>query len=593
MKKRPKTLEYLMAVTCLVGISTAQADLWVGNDAACDHSTIQSALNDYEAGVDNVMRVANNVSSGIYFENLNIDSTGVGNLVVYGGYDQCQGTLTGIHTEIDGGGSGPVMNIYGSNDFHSITLNNITMSGGSYEPFIERSGGLNVFGGNMNVFLNDVILNHNQGVVGGGMYVEGADVSVYLNRTYILNNTAELGGGLACNEATVLFRNQSAISSNLATNLSGTASGGGVYMYSGCQFSQTAGSDTLAGIGIASNHAINHGGGIYMRGGSTFTAYAQNGEQALIKNNRADSDNNGTGDGGGIYVTGLNTKAEIRQGVLDSNEANNGGAVAVADMGDLRLFQNSTPCFYGQPCTEVINNKAGQQLNSINAGSGGAFYASDQGTMLIMRSQISGNQADTGVVAAVNTGGRISFTSSFVTDNGDLNDSNFNDNYLLVAVDDNSQIDLTNVTVAGNVISTSSDHLALVALGGRFVSEFSILQDDSADILETFNDSGQATFTQFDCSVVHEDQSLSGANFVTDVVTSTALDFIDAAQGEYHIGPASVAVDLCDDAAAWPADVDGHLRGYDDPTVNNVSGPFDAGADETYDSDVIFKNSFE
>jgi hypothetical protein len=44
-------------------------------------------------------------------------------------------------------------------------------------------------------------------------------------------------------------------------------------------------------------------------------------------------------------------------------------------------------------------------------------------------------------------------------------------------------------------------------------------------------------------------------------------------------------------------DLDGHSRGWDDGLVNNYQNnqtySYDAGADETYDNDVIFENDFE
>ena len=40
-------------------------------------------------------------------------------------------------------------------------------------------------------------------------------------------------------------------------------------------------------------------------------------------------------------------------------------------------------------------------------------------------------------------------------------------------------------------------------------------------------------------------------------------------------------------------DADNQPRGWDDYTLGNYEGPYDAGADETYANDIIFKQGFE
>ncbi|MFK8012800.1 MAG: hypothetical protein AB8B80_12220 [Marinicellaceae bacterium] len=72
--------------------------------------------------------------------------------------------------------------------------------------------------------------------------------------------------------------------------------------------------------------------------------------------------------------------------------------------------------------------------------------------------------------------------------------------------------------------------------------------------------------------------------------------FIDRENNDYHIkASTSPAVDFCDNSMA-PAlykDMDNEQRGWDDPSVSDIVGPFDIGYDETYENDIIFQQDFD
>jgi len=70
--------------------------------------------------------------------------------------------------------------------------------------------------------------------------------------------------------------------------------------------------------------------------------------------------------------------------------------------------------------------------------------------------------------------------------------------------------------------------------------------------------------------------------------------FVDRANGDFHIDAEfSPAVDLCEISPSNPVrDIDLDHYNYDDPIVMNALGAFDAGADETLTSDIIFANGF-
>ncbi|MDJ1139120.1 hypothetical protein, partial [Marinicella marina] len=122
----------------------------------------------------------------------------------------------------------------------------------------------------------------------------------------------------------------------------------------------------------------------------------------------------------------------------------------------------------------------------------------------------------------------------------------------------------------------------------------SIIMED-VDVMESFDVNGTSVNLEFDCNLVNETDSLSSANGLSFITNRLALNFIDPANGNYRIGQPSAAVDLCAEVNfnSSPVDFEGDFLGFDDVAFPDVSGPYDAGADESYLSDVIFANGFE
>ncbi len=88
-------------------------------------------------------------------------------------------------------------------------------------------------------------------------------------------------------------------------------------------------------------------------------------------------------------------------------------------------------------------------------------------------------------------------------------------------------------------------------------------------------------------------QSITNATVNFQNVQSVSDDFVDSANRDYHLAETSPAIDMCADSTSWTVDIDGQSWAFDDPNVINAQGPFDAGADETYASDIIFMNNFD
>ncbi len=94
------------------------------------------------------------------------------------------------------------------------------------------------------------------------------------------------------------------------------------------------------------------------------------------------------------------------------------------------------------------------------------------------------------------------------------------------------------------------------------------------------------------CNIYHEGDSVVIIPGDTSVVTDNP-GFVDAANGDYHLRPDSVAIDRCVlgliDTVYPDQDLD--ERPIDIHNVDNGFGNYDAGADEF--PDIIFINGFE
>jgi hypothetical protein len=160
----------------------------------------------------------------------------------------------------------------------------------------------------------------------------------------------------------------------------------------------------------------------------------------------------------------------------------------------------------------------------------------------------------------------------------------------MVSVDDDSQVFMGSVTMANNSFNES---MLLVAFGGVVDLRNSLVLEPGSDILESFNDSGQAVVSRFICSLLHETQSIAGATVNSLNIQSGTDDFVDSANRNYRLTLGSPAIDMCGGSTSWTRDYDGQDWGYDDPNVANIGGAVDAGADESYTSDIIFMNNFD
>jgi len=137
------------------------------------------------------------------------------------------------------------------------------------------------------------------------LHIIGPSATVVLNNITITKGySAGMGGGIRNSGSLTL--NNSTVSGNSG------GSGGGI-----SNFESTL---TLNNSTVSGNSATNHGGGIY--NDNTFDPVTLNLNHSTITNNTADSDSNGSGEGGGIFHMAAST-VNFNNSIVAGNTSNN------------------------------------------------------------------------------------------------------------------------------------------------------------------------------------------------------------------------------------------------------------------------------
>lgn len=231
-----------------------------------------------------------------------------------------------------------------------------------------RGGGIGS-DNNAHLVLEDCLITNNQAIENGGGVFLATGVSAKLNKCLVTENKAALsGGGIYCYESTVAI-DTGDISANHA-GLSGGGIGfiGGSYKITGnlIRNNRVGGNDQtgkLSGGGVDGRKAVslyltandfngnqvesaggetNAGGGLCIRSVSTVVA-----TNCRFRDNGVINHNNGYPFGGGIAITGLNTKALIHSCIIDGNfvecypatrNTGNGGGIICSNYAELDLI---------------------------------------------------------------------------------------------------------------------------------------------------------------------------------------------------------------------------------------------------------------
>ena len=565
----------------------------VGSDANCDFDKIQDAINSDDGEL--VILLTN---QEVFKENIIINN----NHKVIGGYNNCSDaendilgnkktTISGDIND-DGIGDGPVVFISSNgNTGGVIRLARLRLING-YQGMADfaRGGGISIFHVDAGVLLQDVVITKNSGFKGAGIGINGGDTYLTIeNTTSITNNSAVNGGGIWCSGVNNLidyYFPANTTKANIANNTA-TADGGGVYLEEGCTMkvipnhpepgsTNQAQSSNENKAGIAFNQANNNGGGVYLQSGATIelgTPHSNLDPNAIINisDNIADNDNDGDGNGGGIYATDETTRVTARNIHISHNTAQLGGGIYLTSSAVTEVL----PCSGSKKCN-LINSNTGKKK-------AGGIYANENAVITILQTVFEDNRSDEATAIKANQQASVFLASNIFSHNGDDGSLGLSDDFVIM---------LENGSILFSYFNTFADNhaeSAVFAIAGQSLLQVQGNIIDDASTGEVIATSGQNN-TTFACSVVHESKTFSGSNILI-----ADPDFVNRAQRDYHINPSSPAVDMCNlNSLLFDYDIDGQFHAWDDPNT-----PFtglliaDAGADETYASDIIFKDDFE
>ena len=598
-----KKLKRLILFSLLMGLQSNAVIYTIGYGNDCDFDlnngdTLQGAIN---ASTSTELRLSKDVVVNVNGNSIVVDKP----LVISGGYDNCTeaalGNLTqssAPNTTLDGQALSRVMQI-NSNLTGEVVLRYLTIqngSAGTTDPATQSGGGIYIPPTNQaDITLENSEVTSNGAFGGGGIYFDGGSggtlLTLKIKDTDIRNNTARNtatsgfnggGGVFLTGGVRLVVSGESSFQGNTVDSTIGFAVGGGlfasaaeIYLFSAQDYQNK---------GFINNTSDYRGAGIYLGGDAILNVYGYpelfNGE--LLGNNSPYSFRNNyvnSGDtGGAIYSN--NSDMYIEHARFYQNGATNGGGAIAMNRGQLFIdAKNPDYCWREQGCNLFQNNFSG----SSAAMGGGAILADNNASVNIKHSLFHDNNATLGTSLAILNNSSATFESAIFYQEGKLFGVSYpNQNVIYSSF---SQTILRYVNVIENETQTSI--LNAVGNTGENLVFNSIFYNPLVPDIGLENNNGT---NSYDCLMA--DSNLA---FVVLNAAAYATVFEDPTNLNFRLRPSSRAIDMCDgQALAQPTtnDLQGNYRGYDDASMNDLNGVFDAGAIE-YNLDIIFRNGFE
>jgi len=563
-------------------LSPAKAWVSVGSSpgfGTCTYATIQQAIDSNEAEI----RILNNQD---FFENIEIDHS----VDIKGGYNSCLAASLnqeGNSNSVIKGSAilgAPVVEINSINSptirFYDLTLRDATdtafITNGGHAIDIGNSNGL--------IEVIDSLIISNNAEDGGGIYIGSAigidPLNLIITDSSIFGNTASIrGGGLYCSRSNAVVR----ISGNSLISENSAEDGGGIAASNGCGVTVDSGSDLTADLrGIVANEATQFGGGVFLNSEASLTLQGNKYGFGILGNNTDPvtiANNTANSKGGGIYAIN-GAEIEITDGYITNNlsSTGHGGGIYLGESTTtpvtLTMQSSSLPCWNPGKCSILSNNKSDAN--------GGGLYLQGAAQSTILNTYIFGNRANFGTavyVSAINGLGTAAYIEgSYFYENGNNAANSYADNFVIRGNGD-IDIDLVHITMADNDINDTRSVIG--SLNSNLTIKNSLLDNYPETILEQSGSSANIL-----CTVASDLSSLDFYVFPT--------SFVDSGNHDYHLASDSQARDACAmTTTILNIDTDNQPRGWDDYTAGNYDGTYDAGADESYSNDIIFKHGFE
>lgn len=581
---RPFARPIAAAILLLAASASHALTIRVGpvGDPACDENRLIDALGTTAGnpGPDTIL-VAN--SPDQYPNTLGL--IGGQDVVIEGGYSNCSATTPSGRTTLRGSdGTLPPFVIANSSGSNQVTLRNLDIIGG-LGP-VQRRGGAMSISGSYVVTLDNTLIRDSRAGYGGGIYIRPGSTSsvILLGNSGISNNTALVsGGGIFCSGTSMvalqrggLFGNEAA--SGSTSELAGR--GGGAALVDGCRLSQ----DGAPGFNQAfGNTAAEAGGAYYLRNASLFITGTPT-NAAMVMSNEARN-------GGAIAVdddtdpgAGPASMVTIRNAWIEDNYAQwQGGAIAMLRGGTLSMGRSlaGNLCHTATLCSSLSFNGVPFGGDAATA-RGGALYVGTGARATVYSTIIEGNE---GVVSSVlwQLGtGQARIDSSLLTDNLGT---------LLVGNNlRNSELVLSWSTVTRNRLA-SGNYLVSASneTGGRVKVFGSVLGEAI-----TYGVYPLGAPLTADC--VARDPAMAALSGTASRELELAAPYNVSSSG-HILDDTALPVDFCDQSLAprVGGDLDGQTAIGDAPRPDS-HGRHDLGADEVVyaaSDDRIFADGFE
>ncbi len=425
----------------------------VGTDGACTHNTIESAAAAAEAspGADTI-RVAFVSGNPTYFQQA-ITISASQELDIVGGYTDCsQAQSSGSHIILDGGGAGPVFHIT-VNSGGYVRLGYFTIQNGVVNS--SGKGGGIYFTGEGGLQLDHMSIVQNTAGSGGGIYADGTGsgagrLVIGTDVAIVNNNALGNGGGVAVSnmDMTMIQAN-----SYIANNHAPSGKGGGIYFIGGQTNRLFLGSSGFGNAGAIYLNNAKQGGGVAVQGyfpssGAELHLFTTDSARPVrIKGNTA-SDK-----GGGIYFADNYTQYSLWawNAWIEDNIAPHGAAIFGVQLADAIAFNDpshrpagSVDCPVGSPCGGIVGNAA---VDESSQPTGGIVEANYDANWNFNRITISGNTGR----SVLTDDHKLNFLAHNVAITGNTVTGS-----VISTDNDNDDVELSDVTIAGNAIGDST-----------------------------------------------------------------------------------------------------------------------------------------
>ncbi len=560
--------------------------------SGCQYPDLQSAVADLVDDSPNFIHVKTGtfVHTAVVVENHSV--------VITGGYTNCNDAnpAAGVKTTLDGASNGnnSVVHKKGTG---SLTMQNFTITHGS-QGNDSHGGGVNIEGSGA-VEFDFVTISLNQCGYGAGINVTPADgdsITLTLNKAQIVQNTAARdGGGIRLEGHTTLniSGGGNAIDSTSAVN-----DGGGLHIIGPASATIIAQDESL---GLFVGNSSSHGGAIAVTTPSNDGADAKLTLASATASIPVGLANNTADFGGAIYLDGYSSGGSSAQSKMcaydfnfQNNAAGNGSAIMSDEAGSgdsvgspVYLNQLSDPTHTCAPPPGTVRCTPGNFCNAIRDGisrnlsgtttAGEEIWIREGSQLLADNLRVVGNRGAYTLHFGQNDGQTSKVRNCLVVENSVTGSLIFADN------NSDSPIAFSNCTFTRNVISGPY----VFDVSDDVTVQRSIIWQPGLDaLIERDNSSALLTHDLVTSSKIGLDP-----NDQSVILLSGTDDprFEDAANGDYHLQPASVAVDFTPTIDG--SDLEGNPRGVDLPGINNFYGPADLGAFERQSIGNLVRNS--